>query len=313
MSVLRADLYTEVTTFLNHNAGYLMFSLGCWTVLETKSSLAFFCWGWMIRVVGAKIVVYMEKDMDDLHNFKIPKMSGKIPLPVTIPEKMSWISYMANYYAIMVAFIDTVFLMNHGEYSLLPPLREASITRSLMYFIPVSFVAEMIFDVIFYILHRADHELNHRFGGKYFMMGHDLHHRHVFMEPEISYHVHPMEACAEELLLLASFWFVSFFFDLSKLDIALILTYRMWTVLAGHTNKKLPAHSTGFLQCPWLPRLMGIELHSADHNHHHVHVMCNFSARFTFMDKLFGTYTRCNHLLELDAKCFENQQGKKAM
>ena len=199
----------------------------------------------------------------------MPEISGKIPIPIPIPEKMSWFSNLFYYCkfvlfvmdyanilliiikyfylfhstidAIMIAFLDTVFL-NFGGYSLMPPLREASVTRSLMYFIPVSFVADLTYDTFFYIVHRADHEINHIFGGKYFIIGHDQHHKHVHLTAEISYHVHPVEAIvAEELPLLASFWLISNYYDLSKLDLALILTYRMWIILAGHTNKKLYA------------------------------------------------------------------------
>jgi len=68
----------------------------------------------------------------------------------------------------------------------------------------------------------------------------------------------------------------------------LILNYKIFIELSGHTGKQINASS--FPLCIWLPKFFGIELCTKDHHKHHSQGNCNFSKRFTIWDKIFKTY-----------------------
>lgn len=55
---------------------------------------------------------------------------------------------------------------------------------------------------------------------------------------------------------------------------------------AGVTHK-----GRNFGPAPFVPRLLGWELHAADHQRHHIQASCNFSKRFNVFDRLFGTWS----------------------
>jgi sterol desaturase/sphingolipid hydroxylase (fatty acid hydroxylase superfamily) len=67
----------------------------------------------------------------------------------------------------------------------------------------------------------------------------------------------------------------------------LIFWYKSFVEFAGHTGKSNKSGS--FPQCIWLPRFFGIQLHTKDHNIHHISPNYNFSKRFSLWDKIFGT------------------------
>ena len=69
----------------------------------------------------------------------------------------------------------------------------------------------------------------------------------------------------------------------------LIITYKLFIEISGHIGKKIYPTSC-FSQFMWLPKLLEIELYTEDHDLHHSMNNCNYSKRFSFWDKLFGTY-----------------------
>ena len=77
--------------------------------------------------------------------------------------------------------------------------------------------------------------------------------------------------------------------DISLFLYNIILVYKTFIEISGHCGKKLfPIGS--FTQFVWLPTFFDITLYSEDHDLHHSKNKYNFSKRFSFWDKLFGTY-----------------------
>jgi len=75
----------------------------------------------------------------------------------------------------------------------------------------------------------------------------------------------------------------------TRAQLALVLGYKTWIEVAGHLGE-VSGRSTSFPACVWLPRALGIELRTRDHDLHHTHGgRHNFSKRFTLWDQVFGT------------------------
>ena len=64
--------------------------------------------------------------------------------------------------------------------------------------------------------------------------------------------------------------------------------YKAYVEAAGHAGRA--SRATSFPQCVWLPRLLGVELRTADHDAHHLDGRRNFAKRFSLWDRAFGTF-----------------------
>jgi sterol desaturase/sphingolipid hydroxylase (fatty acid hydroxylase superfamily) len=69
----------------------------------------------------------------------------------------------------------------------------------------------------------------------------------------------------------------------------ILTVYLTYQEIAGHLGKAMYPTSS-FAQCIWLPRLLGIQLYTEDHDLHHLRLNCNYSKRFSIWDRLFRTY-----------------------
>lgn len=160
---------------------------------------------------------------------------------------------------------------------------DSSLGWSLVYFIPVSFMFEVILDFFHYWSHRLMH-MNTRV----YVITHKLHHKHVQPTYINTFYFTPFDAILSSLVPTVLTVLV-LPFKLSVFDYTMISAYKQYTELAGHSGKAL-SPSSSFPQCIWLPRLLGIQGYAEDHDLHHRLSNCNFSKRFSLWDKLFGTY-----------------------
>ena len=153
---------------------------------------------------------------------------------------------------------------------------------TIITFIPVSFLFEIIFDFFHYCLHRGMHLVPNSY--------HKTHHTYIHLKPHIAFYQDPLDLLlTNSLPFLLTSNIVSVFYPLSRLEINLIIVYKVFTEIAGHSgHKSFPTSS--FPQCIWIPRMLGIEMYSENHNLHHLNAHYNFSKRFTLWDKVFGTY-----------------------
>lgn len=151
-----------------------------------------------------------------------------------------------------------------------------------VYFIIVSFVCEVLFDVFHYWAHRILHyyPLLYRYT-------HKMHHRHQYPTSIITFYQDWVDLLlSNSLPTLALFslipyqpdWFLAMFF-----------TYKIHTEIGGHTGRAID-NTPSFQQFIWLPKQLGIELYTEQHDKHHTLNNCNYAKRFALWDKLFGTY-----------------------
>ena len=149
-------------------------------------------------------------------------------------------------------------------------------------FIPMSFAFNIIFDFFFYWGYRALH-LSHS-------PWHKIHHHHIHLKPSITFYQDPMDILLTiSLPFLLTAQIVQTVYPLCSFELALLVTYKIFVELSGHAGRtSRPASS--FPQFIWLPKLLGIELYSEDHNLHHTKPDCNYSKQFSIWDKTFGTF-----------------------
>jgi sterol desaturase/sphingolipid hydroxylase (fatty acid hydroxylase superfamily) len=77
--------------------------------------------------------------------------------------------------------------------------------------------------------------------------------------------------------------------SISYFEWNVMLIYKNFIEIAGHSGKKSYPISS-FPQFIWLPKWLGMELYTEDHDLHHSLNNCNYSKRFSLWDKAFGTY-----------------------
>ena len=68
----------------------------------------------------------------------------------------------------------------------------------------------------------------------------------------------------------------------------LLVAYLLVQEFYGHAGVEHKGRSFG--PFPWLPTALGIDLHSDDHQWHHIDGRFNFSKRLILWDWVFGTF-----------------------
>jgi sterol desaturase/sphingolipid hydroxylase (fatty acid hydroxylase superfamily) len=151
----------------------------------------------------------------------------------------------------------------------------------IIWFIPVSFLFELIFDFFHYWSHRLVH---HKVLYKYI---HKKHHKFLHPTTIVTYYQDPLDLLITNSIPTMLTLLLVPFFSLAQYNIMLI--FKEYIEISGHCGKILYPTSS-FSQCIWLPRLFNIQLHTEDHDLHHSVNKCNYSKRFVIWDKLYGTY-----------------------
>ncbi len=160
-------------------------------------------------------------------------------------------------------------------------------STDLLYFIPISFFFEIIFDFFHYWTHRAIHQIPFLYKNI-----HKTHHTYSYPNVFIAYYQHPLDLVLTNLLpTLLSLWILQ---DICSLQISYYLwtimnTYKTYIEICGHSGKNIP-QTSGYPQCMWLVKFLQIELYTKDHDRHHSLNNCNYSKRFSLWDKIFKTY-----------------------
>jgi sterol desaturase/sphingolipid hydroxylase (fatty acid hydroxylase superfamily) len=164
--------------------------------------------------------------------------------------------------------------------SLLPTL-QPSHGLNLVTFIPLSFAFEILYDFFFYWGHR----ISHRLGSSW----HKKHHEHVHLMPILAFHNDLLDDLLYNIvLLILTQRLIHVIYPMSALEIAMIMTYKVFIEIAGHISCS-SGRLCSFPQYIWLPRYLGIELYADDHAMHHANTRYNFSKRFALWDQVFGT------------------------
>jgi len=149
-------------------------------------------------------------------------------------------------------------------------------------FIPISFVFEILYDFMHYWIHRLIHT-----NKTLYQYLHKIHHYKNTPTYLDTYYQHPIDLIlSNSIPLIVSILLLN---RLTYLQFCLITVYKTAVEIAGHTGKKTYPTSS-YPQFPWLPKYLQIELYTEDHDLHHRHLNCNYAKRFSFWDKMFGTY-----------------------
>lgn len=186
--------------------------------------------------------------------------------------------------------LATTTLVESGTYLLMNAFStststSSSLTLTVMLFPLKSFVFEIVFDFGHYWMHRLAHY--NRTICKY----HNKHHKNVMLTPIMTFYQDPFDLIISNFLpvLFALVMTRNMCIYFSSFEMCLLNCYKVIIEITGHSGKySNPASS--FLQFPWLPKLLNIELYSEDHATHHIILKGNYAKRFSLWDKVFGTY-----------------------
>ena len=156
----------------------------------------------------------------------------------------------------------------------------------MLFFIPISFMFEIIFDFFHYWSHRIMHS-----APTLYKLTHKQHHKHISLMPVITFVQDPIDLIISNMFpnVMTLIIFQLLQIKMSLFVYICILMYKSYVEVAGHCgieNNK----TCSFPQCIWLPKLFGIELYSKNHSKHHSNPNVNFSKRFNLWDKVFGTW-----------------------
>lgn len=182
-------------------------------------------------------------------------------------------------------FMLSILQASAIEAATIPFVSVSSTPNNLVWltFVPMSFMFEVVFDFFHYWVHRSLHWSA--------LSWHKTHHTYAHLTPAIAFYQDWADLILANVIpfLLANRIVQTVWGPLTSMELALLLTYKIFVELSGHAGRRLrPASS--FPQFVWLPRALGIELYAEDHALHHTNPDCNFAKRFALWDKVFGTY-----------------------
>lgn len=227
----------------------------------------------MILQWGYTTIVYFARNMTLLH-FVNYATRNKPLLSTSVPTE-------AYPYEFHVHLLQTTAVESLTHVVINDWIIFSNEMNSIMYWIPFCFLFEIVFDFFHYIAHRVLHQ---PWIYKYL---HKTHHTFPHPIAITAFYQDPVD-----LLLtnsLPTYFTLSLIPQISYLEWSVMMIYKNFIEIAGHTGKaSFPISS--FPQCIWLPKMLGIELYTEDHDLHHSLNNCNYGKRFSLWDRVFGTY-----------------------
>jgi len=152
-------------------------------------------------------------------------------------------------------------------------------------FFGISFLFEIIFDFFHYWTHKIIHKIPWLY-----KITHKIHHKHNYPISITTFYQDPIDLLITnslpQIITITILHLCGIYFNLTTF--LLITTFKVFVEIFGHSGMKF--NGSSFIQFVWLPRLLGIELTTRDHDFHHYNSKYNFSKRFKLWDIVFGTY-----------------------
>jgi sterol desaturase/sphingolipid hydroxylase (fatty acid hydroxylase superfamily) len=179
-------------------------------------------------------------------------------------------------YVLQSTFMD--FLTVHLLHNLVRTHESPLLT--FLYFIPLSFVYELVFDFFHYVTHRFIHQ-----NPCLYRWIHKTHHQSRHINAYTTLIQHPADLLITNVLPLC---LASLLIPTSSLFIHIYMYYKSVVEVGGHIGRR--SKTPCFPQFVWIPLCTGITLYAHDHACHHAFPHTNYSKRFALWDKLFGTY-----------------------
>lgn len=162
-----------------------------------------------------------------------------------------------------------------------------NIFNTLLLFVPISFIFEVIFDFFHYWTHRLAHTYPILY--KYI---HKTHHDSKNLCGVVTFHQDALDYLLTNYIpTIVSLLLVKHIsgFEYNLFMYSLTMIYKEFVEIAGHVDIA-DNKAFSFPQFIWLPISFNIELHQKIHHNHHKYITCNYSKRFSLWDKFFGTY-----------------------
>jgi sterol desaturase/sphingolipid hydroxylase (fatty acid hydroxylase superfamily) len=151
-----------------------------------------------------------------------------------------------------------------------------SLSADIIYFIPVSFIFELIFELFYYFTHRLLHSRH------FYKYIHKKHHKFPHPIAITSFYQAPLDLLITNSvptnLALVLFPYVS------ARQFVFITVYKKFIEISGHTGKLAQPTSA------FLPHLLQLELYTEHHDLHHSRNNCNYGNQLSIWDHLFKTY-----------------------
>ena len=155
-----------------------------------------------------------------------------------------------------------------------------NIWYNIVTFIPVTFLCEIVYDLVFYLHHYISHK-----NKAIYRLLHKTHHQHHNNINIISlYYTDPIDIIINAIYIII----ITYLVPIYELQFFIWIFHKLVVELAGHSGTD-DNHSC-FSQFIFIPRLLDIDLNKADHFLHHLSSTYNYSKRFSLWDKVFGTY-----------------------
>lgn len=189
-------------------------------------------------------------------------------------------------------FIEVITYLFARSYIITNDL-DTNIAWDFIKFIPLSFLNDIIFDFFHYWTHRIAHK--YKFAYRYI---HKKHHKFQHPIAIVTYYQEPQDLLlTNSFPIITSLYITNMMFPyISQFMLLLMLVYKSFIEISGHLGYKTYPTS-GFPQFIWVPRLLNIQLYSETHDLHHSLNNCNYSKKFSLWDKIFGTYTDPNIII----------------
>ncbi len=267
LALLKRGMVSHVTH--NHTGGLA----GLWTNGLMDAFIACICMCAMSSVKKEKI----QKQKKQVDHFLSP-----LSFPITKSNRKIIIYFISSS---ILKSLTHHFIWDHAIVPSIASVGVGDWIFALPKFIMVSFLYEIVFDLVHYGMHRLCHV-----SPVLYPNIHKIHHHFKNPSAWTTYYMHPVDLIfsyslpysVTSVLFSRIFNLPEFFFTLEQI-------YLVYTEVGGHVGLKMYPTSS-FPQCTALPRLFGIELYTEDHDLHHSQFNCNYSKRYTLWDKVFGTY-----------------------
>lgn len=182
----------------------------------------------------------------------------------------------------VTSYMMLIFILDHFNHQMI--LKTFSSSNwdeyNAITFIYKSFCFELLFDLYHYLFHRLCHI------HKKLYAYHSIHHKEKETFLLTTFQIHPIDYLLTNAIpsWLTFIVLSKFILQYSQFELVLLLHYKSFVEMAGHTG--IHTNATSFPQFKWLPFV----LKTIDHENHHKYQKVNFSKRFKIWDLCFSTF-----------------------